>query len=81
MWPATNLVNKKECLWSWGSPRLIGGVPETEGVQNGVSSNFYEGEIQAKKRGERRKKRKMRKEEKQNKERFSRSGWEWSISF
>ena len=27
-----------ECLWSWGSPRLIGGVPGTEGAQNGVSS-------------------------------------------
>ena len=28
----------KECLWSWGSPRLIGGVLWTEGAQNGVSS-------------------------------------------
>ena len=28
----------EECLWSWGSPRLIGGVLRTEGAQNGVSS-------------------------------------------
>ena len=28
----------EECLWSWGSSRLIGGVPGTEGAQNGVSS-------------------------------------------
>ena len=28
----------EECLWSWGSLRLIGGVPGTEGAQNGVSS-------------------------------------------
>ena len=27
-----------ECLWSWGSPRLIGGVLRTEGAHNGVSS-------------------------------------------
>ena len=29
--------------------RLIGGVPGTEGVQNGVNSNVYEGKIKAKK--------------------------------
>ena len=28
----------EECLWSWGSPRLIGRVPRTKGSQNGVSS-------------------------------------------
>ena len=28
----------EECLWSWGSPRLIKGVLGTEGPQNGVSS-------------------------------------------
>ena len=28
----------EECLWSWGSPRLIRRVPETEAAQNGVSS-------------------------------------------
>ena len=28
----------EECLWSWGGPRLIGGVLGTEGAQNGVSS-------------------------------------------
>ena len=27
----------KECLWSWGSPRQLGGVPGTEGAQIGVS--------------------------------------------
>ena len=32
----------EECLWSWGSPRLIGGVPGTEGAQNGVSSEKKE---------------------------------------
>ena len=31
-----------------GKSSLIGGVPETEGVQNGVSSDVYEGEIQEK---------------------------------
>ena len=30
----------EECLWSWGSRRLIGGVPRTEGVQNGVVSRL-----------------------------------------
>ena len=28
----------EECLWSWGSSRLKGGVPMIEGVQNGVGS-------------------------------------------
>ena len=32
-----------------GSPRLIEGVPGIEGVQNRVSLDFYEGEIQEKK--------------------------------
>ena len=32
----------EECLWSWGSPRLIRGVPETKGAQNGVSSKGNE---------------------------------------
>ena len=27
----------EECLLSWGSPRLIRGVPKTKGAQNGVS--------------------------------------------
>ena len=31
-----------ECLWSWGSLRLIGGVPGTKGAQNGVSSERNE---------------------------------------
>ena len=34
----------EECLWSWGSSRLIGGVPETEGAQNGVSSERKKGQ-------------------------------------
>ena len=33
-----------------GSPRLIGGVPGIEGVQNGVSSYVYEEKREAKKR-------------------------------
>ena len=32
-----------------GSPRLIGGVPKTEGVQNRVKSDVYEGKREAKK--------------------------------
>ena len=36
MWLARTL-GTEECLWSWGSPRLIGGVPGIEGAQNGVS--------------------------------------------
>ena len=92
MCPAPNLMNE-ECLWSWGSLRLIGGVPETEGVQNGVSSDVYEGEIQVKKskeeedkkkEGKRKKMREEKKrknEEKEKEERFSRSGWEWYLSF
>ena len=39
MWPVANLVNKM-CLWTWGSPRLIRGVPGTKGVQNGVGSRL-----------------------------------------
>ena len=75
-----------------GSLRLIRGVPGTKGVQNGVRSDVYEGEIQAKnmkRKGTRKKiqeeKRERRKEreneEKEKDERFSRSGWEWSLSF
>ena len=33
----------EECLWSWGSPRLIGGIPGTEGAQNGVNSEGKRG--------------------------------------
>ena len=75
-----------ECLWSWGSPRLIGGVLKIEGVKNGVSLDVYEGEIQAKKNvkkeGEKRERREERKNEEIEKdERFSRSKWEWSLLF
>ena len=42
----------EECLWSWGSSRLKGGVPRTEVVQNGVGSERKE-EINRRKNGER----------------------------
>ena len=48
MWPAFDLMNG-EVFMELGSSRLIGGVPGTEGVQNGVSSKVYEGKIEAKK--------------------------------
>ena len=72
-----------------GSLRLIGGVLGTERVQNGVSSDVYEGKIEEKKRekewergeeikgnggGE-------KKEEKEKEEGFSKFGWECSLSF
>ena len=45
MWSAFDLVNRGEFmelgsprLIGGGSPRLIGAVPETKGVKNGVSS-------------------------------------------
>ena len=49
MWPAFDLVNKGVFM-ELGSPRLIGGVPGTEGLQNGVCSEVYEGKREAKKR-------------------------------
>ena len=49
MWPTFDLVNR-EVFMELGSLRLIGGVPGTEGVQNGVSSDVYEGKREAKKR-------------------------------
>ena len=60
MWPAFDLVNRGVFM-ELGSPRLIRGVPETEGVQNGVSSYVYEGKREVKKGekyGERREERK-----------------------
>ena len=48
MWPAFDLVNRGVFM-ELGSPRLIGGVPRAEGVQNRLSSNVYEGKIEAKK--------------------------------
>ena len=58
-------------------------------MQNGVNSDVYEGKRQAKnvkkeeERGEKRKKKRRRrkKKEKEKDEGFSRSGWEWSLSF
>ena len=42
MWSAFDLVNRG-VFKELGSPRLIGGVPGTEGVQYGVSLDVYEG--------------------------------------
>ena len=41
MWPAFDLVNRGVFM-ELGSLRLIRGVPETEGVKNGVRSEVYE---------------------------------------
>ena len=41
MWPTFDLANR-EVFMDLGSPRLIGGVPGIEGVQNGVSLEVYE---------------------------------------
>ena len=43
-----DLVNRGVFM-ELGSPRLIGGVPGTEGVQNGVSLEVYEGKREVKK--------------------------------
>ena len=51
----------EECLWSWGSPRLIRGVPGTEGAQNGVSSKRKE-EIKTNKKCEGEKKKEGKEE-------------------
>ena len=83
MWPAFDLVNKGVFM-EMGSPKLIRGVPETEGVQNGVSSEFYEGKREEKKcekEGEKRVERKGKGGGKKKDEGFFRSGWECSISF
>ena len=45
-------LGMEKCLWSWGSPRLIGGVTGTEGAQNGVSSEIKEGRKKNKKHKE-----------------------------
>ena len=47
MWPAFDLMNRGVFM-ELGSPRLIGGVLGTEGVQNGVNSDVYEGKREAK---------------------------------
>ena len=62
----------EECLWSWGSPRLIGRVPGTEGAQNGVSSERKEGRKKNKKReGEEKKNEGKEERRKKEKERDS----------
>ena len=57
----------EECLWSWGSPRLIVGILGTEGVQNGVSSE-RKGEIKRNKKFKRGGEKKQGKEERRKKE-------------
>ena len=42
MWLAVDLVNRGVFM-ELGSLRLIRGVPRIKGVQNGVSSDVYEG--------------------------------------
>ena len=57
----------EECLWSWRSPRLIGGVLGTEGVQNRVGLEGR-GEIYKRKNVKKKikeEKKKKRKEEKE----------------
>ena len=41
MWPAFDLMNRGVFM-EMGSLRVIGGVPGTEGVKNGVRSEVYE---------------------------------------
>ena len=48
MWPTFDLMNRGVFM-EFGSPRLIGGVPGTEGVQNGVRLDVYGGKREAKK--------------------------------
>ena len=60
----------EECLWSWGSLRLIGGVLGIEGAQNEVSSKRKEGKKKNKKReGEEKKKKGKEERRKKEKER------------
>ena len=71
MWPGFDLVNRGVFM-EMGSPRLIMGVLETEGVKNGVSSKVYERKREAKKgekegdkgEGKKRGKRRKKKEKK-----------------
>ena len=63
----------KDCLWSWGSSRLIGEVFRTEGAQNGVSSKKKK---KKKKTRTKNVEAKRKNEEKEKDEGFSRSGWE-----
>ena len=58
----------EECLWSWGSPRLIEGVLRTEGAQNGVSSEEKRKRKNKKKKREEEGKKKEGKEDRRNKE-------------
>ena len=69
MWLPMDLGNRG-VLWRWGSPRLIGGVPGTEGAQNGVSLDRKERKKKNKKcEGEEKKKGRKRREEKERKRR------------
>ena len=53
----------EECLWSWGSPRLIERVPGTKGAKNGVSLERKERIKKNKKVKEKKKKERKRREE------------------
>ena len=58
----------KECLWSYGSLRLIGGVPGIVGAQNGVSSEREKKEKRrTKNMKEKKKEKRKRREEKERK--------------
>ena len=72
MWPAMDLGNRGVFV-EWGSPRLIGGVPETEGAQNGVSSKRNDKRTRKTKNMKEKKKkgRKRRKEKKRKRKRDS----------
>ena len=48
MWPTFDLMIRGVFM-ELGSLRLIGGVPRTKGVQNGVISEVYEGKREGKK--------------------------------
>ena len=74
MWPAMDLENRGVFM-ELGSPRLVGGVPGTEGAQNGVSSERKKKKKEEQKsEGEEKKgKEKKRRERKKKKKRFSRS--------
>ena len=87
MWQTFDLVNRGVFM-ELGSPRQIGGVPGTKGMQNGVRSEVYEGKREAKKHEKEGEKGEERKEEgggekkrKKKEKGFSRSGWEFLSHF
>ena len=60
----------EECLWSWGNSRLNGGVPGTEGAQNGVSLERKEKKKTKTKNVKEKKKKRKRREEKGRKKKM-----------